>query len=367
MVFAIMIPSGVYASEKNIVYVGYDGLHSYQGKVYNVETDYELETTTFKVLDSKMEDVQFDFSVSNVLEVYDASNIFYGLNPGIVVEPNAKVTLLSKSLLIFEAYKINAIEANDIKFDYELAVEGSFVVPVNEGKLDEEGNEIYTDKIISASELLENGAEGGMAWHSVGNTVTLTEPGKYLINARHEAAAGSATAFIEVGAKDTNTSDDTKVVEPTASPIEVVNTEVIASPSNSLILVNGENTSLNAYNIGGNNYFKLRDIATVVDASEKQFQVQWDKEVSAINLVSGQSYTPVGGEKALGDGLVKKALLSKSKIYMDGDEIQLTAYNIDGNNYFKLRDVAQVFDIGIGWDGQTQTIEIDTTTGYIAD
>ena len=49
---------------------------------------------------------------------------------------------------------------------------------------------------------------------------------------------------------------------------------------------------------------------------------------------------------------------------VDGKEVSLTAYNIGGANYFKLRDIGQTFDFGIGWDDATRTITIDTGTGY---
>ena len=64
-----------------------------------------------------------------------------------------------------------------------------------------------------------------------------------------------------------------------------------------------------------------------------------------------------------GDG-VKTPVPTKSKIYLDGEETQFTAYHIDGNNYFKLRDIGQTFDFGVTWDGAKNTIVIDTSIGY---
>lgn len=49
---------------------------------------------------------------------------------------------------------------------------------------------------------------------------------------------------------------------------------------------------------------------------------------------------------------------------MDAALKKLTAYNIGGNNYFKLRDMAAVINFGVAWDGDTNTINIDTSTGY---
>jgi len=35
----------------------------------------------------------------------------------------------------------------------------------------------------------------------------------------------------------------------------------------------------------------------------------------------------------------KMAIPTTSSIYLDGNEVLLTAYNIEGNNYFMLRDI----------------------------
>ncbi len=43
----------------------------------------------------------------------------------------------------------------------------------------------------------------------------------------------------------------------------------------------------------------------------------------------------------------------------------LTAYNINGNNYFKWRHIAKIFVIGVTWDGNTNTVGIDTSIGYV--
>ena len=53
-----------------------------------------------------------------------------------------------------------------------------------------------------------------------------------------------------------------------------------------------------------------------------------------------------------------------SKLLVDGREVSFTAYNIGGNNYFKLRDIGQLFDFGVGWDGATRTVTIDTSAHY---
>ena len=137
-----------------------------------------------------------------------------------------------------------------------------------------------------------------------------------------------------------------------------------ATATSSTVLVNGENKTFDAYNIGGNNYFKLRDLAYVLSGTEKQFEVGWDSEKNAISLTSGQLYTTVGGEMAGKGTGSKTANPMTSKIYLDGKEAQFAAYNIEGSNYFKLRDIGEAFDFGVDWDAATQTIRITTSKGY---
>jgi hypothetical protein len=102
--------------------------------------------------------------------------------------------------------------------------------------------------------------------------------------------------------------------------------------------VNGREVSFEAYNINGSNYFKLRDLAMAVNGTKKQFSVGWDAEKQVIDLVSGAAYKPVGNELAVSGNLTaKEARPTKSQVFVRGRSVQVTAYNINGNNYFKLR------------------------------
>jgi hypothetical protein len=143
--------------------------------------------------------------------------------------------------------------------------------------------------------------------------------------------------------------------------------QALASPTASTVLVNGKDVKFDAYLINDNNYFKLRDLAYVLSGTEKQFEVSWDGENNAIALTSGRSYTPNGGEMVGKGGGVKTPTVTSSKIFLDGEEISLTAYNIEDNNYFKLREIGAAFDFEIDWDAATSTIVIDTSKRYTPD
>jgi hypothetical protein len=143
--------------------------------------------------------------------------------------------------------------------------------------------------------------------------------------------------------------------------------EIKATPTASKVLVDGKSVAFDAYNISGNNYFKLRDLAYVLNSSSKEFSVAWDGENNAIALESGKAYTAVGGEMATKGTATVNAASSTSVIMLNGSVVKLTAYNIANNNYFKLRDVGTAFDFDVSWSNTEQTIVIDTTRSYTAD
>lgn len=145
---------------------------------------------------------------------------------------------------------------------------------------------------------------------------------------------------------------------------EPQNIKPTATPTASKVLVNGKSIAFEAYNIKGNNYFKLRDLAMALSGTNKQFEVTWNSAEELIYLFSGKAYTPVGGELVKGDGKVKLAAYSGTIIFLDDDIPFLTAYNIGGNNYFQLRDIMKALDVYVGWDSATSTITIDTNRAY---
>ena len=56
----------------------------------------------------------------------------------------------------------------------------------------------------------------------------------------------------------------------------------------------------------------------------------------------------------------KQAIAVYDGILCDGVQYQTKAYLIDGNNYFKLRDLMELVDAEITWNNATSTVEIYT-------
>lgn len=173
--------------------------------------------------------------------------------------------------------------------------------------------------------------------------------------------------FLVTGLEFTFVSDNASTNEEDgAEEAPVSDDHVTAVPTSSTVLVNGEEVAFDACLINNNNYFKLRDLGAVVSGTEKQFEISWDGETNSIVLESGKAYTAVGGELELSDSRTEQQVKgTSSTIYVDGEETAFTAYNINGNNYFKLRDIAKTFNIGVSWDGERNTIIIDTSVDYV--
>ena len=137
-----------------------------------------------------------------------------------------------------------------------------------------------------------------------------------------------------------------------------------AEPMASSIMLNGKLVQKSGYLIHDSNYMKLRDIAYMVNGTDKQFEVTFDESLNLIRLTSKKSYTPVGGENQSKGLEIKNAEPTAAKILLNQEEIQLPAYNIDDNNYFRLRDIGECFDFYVGWNEDSNTIIVDTNRSY---
>lgn len=92
----------------------------------------------------------------------------------------------------------------------------------------------------------------------------------------------------------------------------------------------------------------------------QKMQAQSANDVMSKSSAIGQNNAATGSDLKKGDGKSKSAVLSNAKMELGGKEVNLTAYTINGNNYFKLRDICEVLGVEIGRDQVTQTILLKT-------
>ena len=136
---------------------------------------------------------------------------------------------------------------------------------------------------------------------------------------------------------------------------------VIAVPTRDkgqAVYVNDARVYPTGYNIADNNYFKLRDIGTLVG-----FGVEWNGEMQTVEISTARTTPSTEGiSDTAASGAVAK--ISDQKITVDGVQVNMTAYQIDGNNYVKLRDIGKQVNFGVGYDNATASVRIDTDAPY---
>ncbi len=174
-----------------------------------------------------------------------------------------------------------------------------------------------------------------------------------------QGCADAVKAYYEEADK----SDVPVVPQPVVPETPVAVERKVAYAARAKVTINGKAVDLQTYTIDDYTYFKLRDIAATINGTEKQFMTFWDEGTQSIHLVRNVPYTSAGS------GIVGKysdtiATTSTAKLYCDNQRKQVSAYTINDYTYYKLRDLAQLVDMGLTWNEDTFTIGVDTTKGY---
>ena len=139
-------------------------------------------------------------------------------------------------------------------------------------------------------------------------------------------------------------------------------TNAVLSPQK--LTVDGKDVDCEKYNIGGSNYFKLRDLAYVLSGTASQFEVGFDEETSTVTITTGAAYTSNGSELAVGVDNASTAQTSRQAILIDGVErSDLTAYNIGGSNFFQLRELGAALGFDVDFDADSNTAIVRSTQG----
>ena len=140
-----------------------------------------------------------------------------------------------------------------------------------------------------------------------------------------------------------------------------VSATVTATPTRNLgqsVYVDNTRVYPTGYNIGGNNYFKLRDIAALVG-----FGVSYDAASQTVEISTERVQPNTSGitDKAVGGASAK---LSNQRIAVDGEYVRMAAYQIGGNNYVKLRDVAENVGFAVNYENATGKVTVNPSAAY---
>lgn len=132
--------------------------------------------------------------------------------------------------------------------------------------------------------------------------------------------------------------------------------------SNHKMTVNGKSVSPQAYIIDGYNYYKLRDIAYVLNGTTSKFAISWKSSSNTINMLPGNSYTAVGGEMNKVPVSNIKLSTSTATVMLNGTKVSVEGYNINNNNYYKVADLAKRIGFTADFNSSTRTVTITTPT-----
>ena len=135
--------------------------------------------------------------------------------------------------------------------------------------------------------------------------------------------------------------------------------QFVVSPSNAQISVDGNYVNVSGFNIDGSNYYKIRDIALILRGTDSKFEVTWNDFLQKIEIKTGTRYTALGTE--LEHVKYYNSITPvQGNLSVNGVDVYFDAYNIDGNTYFKVRDIGDMVGYSTGWDAQNSIILIVT-------
>ncbi|MBP2025761.1 hypothetical protein [Peptoniphilus stercorisuis] len=146
-----------------------------------------------------------------------------------------------------------------------------------------------------------------------------------------------------------------------------INTTAIAKSNEAKIgyqqvKVNGLTSNIVTYNISGENYYRIRDIAFALRNTNKKFNVNYNVKNNEIYLISGENYSSKDDFVIYDDIALANAFTGS--ILLDKEVLDLNSYHIKGYNYYKLNDIAKILNFNIKYEGVNKLVVINTSEGY---
>ena len=109
-----------------------------------------------------------------------------------------------------------------------------------------------------------------------------------------------------------------------------------------------------AYLYQDNNYFMLRDLGKILG-----YRVDWNEAAKQVSLTKESTAKDLQHLSAAKQA--KTVQKSKQTILVGATEYEnMNCLNIDGYNYFRLRDLVEIMDFTCGWDSEKKQIQLST-------
>jgi D-alanyl-D-alanine carboxypeptidase len=166
---------------------------------------------------------------------------------------------------------------------------------------------------------------------------------------------------VSMGSTESSRFPDTRVLLDFGFSIaNSIISELNALPSAANLILDTTEVPLYAYLIAGSHYFRLRDIAILLNSTGNQFDIDWNHDSKTVSILTGIGYSDADHSLIKLDREARKGIPTPSQIIVDDIEHELDVYMIDASNYFKLRDLSALFGFYVDWIDDTRTVIINT-------
>lgn len=116
------------------------------------------------------------------------------------------------------------------------------------------------------------------------------------------------------------------------------------------------------YNINQTNYYKLRDIQSILSKTDKKFRMQYVNKGAYGDILITRNQAD--------DGVLLKEQYpsldnlsisyGQDKIFVDKVYTEVKSFKINGENYYKLRDVCNLLGVTVNYNTQNDSVELHT-------
>lgn len=129
------------------------------------------------------------------------------------------------------------------------------------------------------------------------------------------------------------------------------------TPSDQGIYINDNKVEISGVKHQGFNYFRLRDIAYALKDTPSKFEVGYNKDRKSVVINAKTEYT---GDKISPEKLGENLKPVEIPIEVNKTLSHIEVVNVDGYNYFRLRDLAVLVGFEIKYNPEDKKVEIIT-------
>lgn len=141
------------------------------------------------------------------------------------------------------------------------------------------------------------------------------------------------------------------------TPVSAANNAV--KRVNQKVIVDDVSQRFETYRIDGDYYFKLKDIAYVLNGTRGQFNIGM-KGSNRIAIETGKYYTSDGSELVIGKDQSAKAKRGNQKLIVDGKAVNIVPYSIGNSYYYRIQDLGTLLGFYVQYDTKKNILTINT-------